>query len=173
MKILILTCILVGLTACGTAVKVQSSGPIESAGAMIPVLVQYKLTARPGNQELFFWDEHKNRFNVKIASGENTEQGVIIYLPAGIRYAFSGLLTYTASGRREYSFGENLDLFKLKPGVVNALPYFEMSVDPEDKGFRFYQDKHPRLEEAKKKFADLSNVNEIHVQLLDTSNSKH
>jgi hypothetical protein len=171
LKTLMTALLLSFLTACGTAVKVQTSGDIdlnrvESGRAMVPVLLQYKFALAKGQHELFFWDENKNRFNVKILPEQNTEQGVVIYLPAGQRYALSGFLKVTPSGRQEYSMGENLDLFKIKPGKLNALPYFEL-LPGDENGFRFYQDKNFHRTEAKKSFPGISEVNEIHADLID------
>jgi len=171
----VLLVLLLSLSGCGTAVKVQDNGAIDLQAKdgkedMIPVLMQYKFMAHDGGHEFFFWNEQRDRYNVKIKKGEDTEHGVILYLPAGSKYALSSFLVVTATGRTEYTFGEYLELFKLKPGVVNALPYFE--VTPLADG-RFSVKQEPvHLEDAKNKFPNLGEVNEVRVNLTEKPKAK-
>jgi hypothetical protein len=166
----VLLVLLLSLCGCGTAVKVQDDGAVDlqakdSGRDMVPLLMQYKFTVHNGGHEFFFWDENRNRFNVKIKKGEDTEHGVILYLPAGSRYALSSFLVVTAIGRTEFTFGEYLELFRTKPGVVNVLPYFE--VTPMDDGRLTVRQEPAHLEEARKKFPNLGEVNEVRVNLTE------
>lgn len=120
------------LSACGTTAKVQERGDISVADDRAPVLLQYDFKIPSDRHELFFWDEDKNRFNVKVESGTDTGTGIVIYLPAGRKYALSGFLTVKPIGTTEYPLGEYLDTFEVKRGVVTALPYFEIAPGPGD-----------------------------------------
>jgi hypothetical protein len=170
MKTLALVFIFLMVSACGTAVKVQTSGDVEMAAGkdhkLAPLLIQYKFLIPSDHHEFFFWDEDKNRFNVSVKTSADTADGIILYLPADREYALSGFLTVNPSGRWEYSFGENLNMFKVKSGTVNALPYFEI-LGRDARGFQFRQETEGHIQEAQKKFSGLGQVRQIHVKFID------
>lgn len=157
------------LLACGTTTKVHSSGKIEfnkmeKGEILAPVLLQYKFLIPSDQHELFFWDQDKNRFNLKVSGKTDTASGILIYLPADRAYALSGFLTVKTVARTEYSLGTELNLFRVKPGMINVLPYFEIS--PAGDQFDFDQSSTSKWESATKKFSPLKPVNEIKVDLL-------
>ena len=120
------------LTACGTATKVYDQGPIElnrmdGKTPMAPVVLIYQFKIPNQQHEIFFWDEDKNRFNLKVSGTQDTTKGILFYLPAGRSYALSGFLHVTPSFPTEYSFGTELPMFPVQQGRVNQIAYFEVS----------------------------------------------
>lgn len=118
------------LGACGTQVKIQTSGSVGTKNGEAPVLLQYRFLGAADEHEIFFLDEDRKRFNVKVSSDIDTAKGIVVYLPVGKRYVISSVMHVKNSARTEYIFGPDLTLFELKPDYVNRLPYFEfVSVD--------------------------------------------
>jgi hypothetical protein len=118
------------ISACGTAVKVHQSGTVAlDHGDEAAVLLVYKSNFSNHEHEIFFWNENKSRYNVKVPAGTDTTKGVLIYLPANRSYALSGLLIVNVNMSWEYPFGEELPLFKIKRSQVNQVPYFEIERD--------------------------------------------
>lgn len=158
------------LTACGTAAKIQTSGPIEANSLDVnskvaALLMQFKFSTPSSKFEFFFWDQDKNRFNVEIKNPEETSSGIIVYLPANRLYALSGFLVIRNGNRIEYSLGLDLNMFKVKSGTINALPYFEI-VTTDEGQFSFKQGKQIDLKTIHKKFPGLKKINHIDVKLL-------
>jgi hypothetical protein len=137
-------CLFLILTGCGTATKIADHGPVElnrvdgDNRPFAPVILIYNFHEPNDRHEIFFWDQDKNRFNLKI-EGVDTTKGILFYLPANRSYALSGMLHVKTYGRIEYSFGTDLPLFEVRAGQITQIPYFE--VIPTDDGFRIMKTK--------------------------------
>jgi hypothetical protein len=143
------------LIGCGTEVKVRDTGQIETTKEnMAPVLMTYKFKIS-GSHELFFWDENKNRYNLRVNGDMDTGSGVYFYLPADRDYALSGFFVLRPSGRTEYSMGTELNMFRVKKGVINQIAYFEIDSKNND-SFSLKKtrrkEQRPYLEKAIDKF---------------------
>ncbi len=161
------------LAGCGSITKVQSSGAVDLARLehgqkMAPVLMQYKiLVPAGGDHELVFIDQDKNRFSNQVPAATETTSGVIVYLPADRLYALAGMaMKLNGPESRAFSFGSHLNLFRIKAGTVNVLPYFEITIH--DGGqLNVNQALISHSGEAKRKFGSLTGLNPINVKLTE------
>jgi hypothetical protein len=152
---------------CSTS-RVLESGAIDlerrdGEKVLAPLLMQYKFELAKSDHQIFFVDQDKHPFNIQIGHGNTTQKGVVLYLPADRTYTLTGILVYSKIGRTLFSF-TNPDMFSVKAGVVNVLPYFEV-VQSRSGTFAIKQAPSARLDEARAKFKNLNAVNEIKVQL--------
>lgn len=158
----ILICLLTIInTACVTGIKVQDQGPVEmkkvdTGGVQLaPLVMQYKIDIPATEYEILFLDENKKRYQIKMNTQTNTEKGVVIYLPAGYSYALNKIvyIREKAPRQQELLFGGTTNFFKLDPGVVTYIGYFEMSENPSDSNFRIHKpnklDQASRFSDAK------------------------
>lgn len=151
MKSVVIIIFLFVLSACGTSVKIHTSGAVAGKSGDAPVLLQYKFLSVTNAHELFFLNEDRKRFNVKVPADVDTTKGVVVYLPVGKRYVLSSMMYVKNGGRTEYTFGPDLTLFDLKPDYVNRLPYFEfVSTDPNAEGFVMRSESPQERESLKK-----------------------
>lgn len=162
MRIALLSLLTVLTTACVTGIKVQDQGPVQmkmvDAGnvPLAPLVLQYKFDIESDGHELLFLDENKTRFQMKVPSTVDTSKGIVVYLPAGRAYALNKMIYIrnVAPRQQEFLFGGDSNFFKLDPGVVTYIGYFEVSDKQSDRNFRIHKpnkvDQEARLEEAKK-----------------------
>ncbi len=149
------------LTTCVTGIKVQDQGPVDlkkvdvGGVQLAPLVMQYKIDIPVTEYEILFLDENKKRYQMKMNTETNTEKGVVFYLPAGHSYALNKIVYIRdkAPRQQELLFGGETNFFKLDPGVVTYIGYFEMTEQPGDASFRIHkpnkQDQATRFDEAK------------------------
>lgn len=171
-KIQVLTLALVAAAACGcsTNVKVQDrgavrTGRVEKGTPLAPVLMQYQFNIQSDKHVIYFFDEDKIRYDVTVPGDLDTQKGIVFYLPSGKEYAMVSMFIYRNYGE-EFLCGDELDLFKLNPDKLNALPRFVLERADDGK----FRARHAAVDGldlagAAERFGELPPVQPIQVQL--------
>ena len=173
MKILLMSVLAFLTTACVTGVKVQDQGPVnlkamDTNGApLAPLVLQYKIDIPVTEYEILILDENKKRYQIKMNTATNTENGVVLYLPAGRSYALNKFVYIRdkAPRQQELLFGGETNFFRLDSGVVTYIGYFEMSEQSGDSSFRIHKpnvkDRETRLKDAMKYLSFSEPINRV------------
>lgn len=168
-----LTLIAMNTTACVTNVVVQDHGPINMSktdakgNPLAPLVLQYKFDIPTDQYEIIFKDGNKKDYTINMNSNIDTSKGVVIYLPTNHSFLFYKFAYIKRSEhvRQDYLFSEDYNYFKLEPGVVSYLGYFEVSDNKADSHFRIHKanpkEREVHMKEAMKNLGFSLPVKEI------------